>query len=79
MYRTALRLRRELELGKGTDVTINDSLGEGILSLTSGPITVLVNTTDQDHALPEGADVVFASVPDAKTILAANSTVWIKK
>ena len=79
MYRTALHLRRELELGKGTDVTINDSLGEGILSLTSGPITVLVNTTDQDHALPEGAEVVFASVPDAKTILAANSTVWIKK
>ena len=79
MYRTALRLRRELELGKGTDVTINDSLGEGILSLTSGPITVLVNTTDKDAPLPEGAEVVFASAPDAKDTLAANSTVWIKK
>ncbi|WP_250258614.1 glycoside hydrolase family 13 protein [Dermabacter sp. Marseille-Q3180] len=78
MYRTALRLRRELELGKGTDVTINDSLGEGILSLTSGPVTVLVNTTSEDAPLPAGAEVLFASVPDAKNTLAANSTVWIK-
>lgn len=78
MYREALRLRRELGLGKGTDLTINESLGEGILSLTSGPVTVLVNTTENDVELPEGGDVIFASHPDAKTVLAANSTVWLK-
>ena len=77
MYRSALKLRRELELGKGLDLTISDSIGEGILSLTSGPVTVLVNTTDSDVELPEG-DVILASTPEARSVLAANSTVWMK-
>lgn len=76
MYRKALRLRRELELGKGLDLTVNDSLGEGVLSLTSGPVTVLVNTTDTDVPLPEG-EVILASTPEAESVLAANSTVWM--
>ncbi|MDO5644186.1 MAG: glycoside hydrolase family 13 protein [Dermabacter sp.] len=78
MYRTALRLRHELGLGKGLDVSIGESLGEGVLTLTSGPITVSVNTTDEDVPLPDGVTVLLASTPEAKDVLAANSTVWYR-
>ena len=77
MYRKALRLRREHNLGSG-DVQMNDSPAEGVLSFTNGEVTVLVNTTDEDLPLPEGAEVLLASHPDAEQTLAADSTVWLR-
>ncbi|MCT1558301.1 glycoside hydrolase family 13 protein [Helcobacillus massiliensis] len=76
-YRTAIAQRRALGLATG-DLVMNESPHEGVLSLTNAGVTVLVNTTDQDHDLPEGAEVLLASHPDAQTRLAANSTVWLR-
>lgn len=77
MYKTALKLRKDLNLGKGLAVELIHSPHEGVLALSSGEIKVYVNTSDQDYELPAG-EVIFASTKEAEAKLAANSTIWLK-
>src|SRR5699024_24571 len=54
MYRSALRLRGELGLGRPDGgVEFLEDLPAGVLGVARGDVTVLVNTTDVEVALPQ--------------------------
>jgi alpha-glucosidase len=61
MYRTALRLRREHGLGRGT-LRWRES-GDEVLIFDNGGLTVLTNFGAAPVPLPAGAEVLHASAP----------------
>ena len=85
LYREALRLRRELRLGAhraDDEVAFIDDVPAGVLAVQHGPVTVVVNTTEQPvalSALPEAATgtVLLASAPLEGEAIAADSAVWL--
>ncbi|WP_394216067.1 glycoside hydrolase family 13 protein [Brachybacterium vulturis] len=83
MYRTALHLRRELGLGRPDGgVRFLRDLPGGVLGVSRGEVTVLVNTTDAAVVLPPGplaaAEVLVASAPLEPGTLPADTTVWLR-
>jgi alpha-glucosidase len=79
MYRAALRLRRELRLGHGTDVEwVQELCTEQSLGLRRGDVLVLVNFDGPDLALPEGGQVLLASGPLGEDgSVPTDTTVWL--
>ncbi len=73
MYRAALKIRRERELGSGT-LSWNES-EPGVLDLTVAGVRVVANMSDNSVALPSG-DLLLASGPVSAT-LPADTTVWL--
>ncbi|HLQ80625.1 MAG TPA: alpha-amylase family glycosyl hydrolase [Brachybacterium sp.] len=83
MYRAALHLRAELGLGRPDGgVSFLEDLPAGVLGVSRGAVTVLVNTTDTAVDLPQGpladADVLVASAPLAPGALPADAAVWLR-
>ena len=83
MYRRALRLRRELGLGRPeAPVEFLEDLPDGLLGLTRGDVVVLVNTTESELALGEelgGAEVLVASCPAAPGAIPADGALWLRR
>lgn len=84
MYRDALRLRRELGLGRG-DLVWDDALSpaqtpEQALGLVRGDVRVLVNFDGPELPLPAGADVLLASGPLGEDgSVPHDTTVWFRQ
>ncbi|PZF91672.1 glycoside hydrolase family 13 protein [Micromonospora deserti] len=77
LYRTALRLRREHGLGRGT-LQWRES-GDEVLSFRNGGLTVLTNFGDAAVPVPAGAEVVAASATltdDGR--VPTDVTVWVR-
>lgn len=75
LYRTALTLRHEHDLGAGS-VRWIDGYDPGVVALTNGAITVIANTGAVAVELPVG-EVLLASEPITGGALPADTTVWI--
>ena len=77
LYRTALRLRRELGLGAGALVWRESA--PGVLHLATAGVEVVANLSREPVAVP-GGEVLLASVPDAVAggVLAPDATVWVR-
>ncbi|WP_193107252.1 glycoside hydrolase family 13 protein [Brachybacterium sp. FME24] len=84
MYRTALRLRRELGLGRPEEpVTFEPGLPDGVLGVRRGDLTVLVNTSETDVSLPAGhrlagAEELVSSSAAATGTLPADGALWLR-
>ena len=77
MYRTALRLRRDLGLGSGTVEWLES--GDEVLFLRNGPVRVLTNFGAAPVPLPEGAELLHASGPlDTDGNMPTDVTVWLR-
>lgn len=80
MYRTALAVRREHDLGAGELRWLDDLTvpGSGMLAWTNGPVAVVANAGTAPVALPDG-EVLVASVPDAVQDghLQRDAAVWV--
>jgi alpha-glucosidase len=75
LYRAALRLRRQRDLGNG-ELVWRDA-EPGVVAFANGGVHVVVNTNDHPVALP-GGEVLVSSVPlDSGHMLPANSAVWL--
>lgn len=61
MYKRAIALRKELQLGKGT-LTWRE-IGDGVLAFENEGILVVVNISGDDLPLPDGLQVLVASEP----------------
>jgi alpha-glucosidase len=75
LYRLALALRREHNLGAGTIQWLT-GYGEGVVALTNGGITVIANTGAVAVELPVG-DILLASEAITGGALPADTTVWL--
>lgn len=80
MYRKALALRKERELGSGSFAWV-DTQQEGILAYMNGSTMVIMNMTDQRISIPVFYPVLHQSSPDATYAgtLSPNSSVWLEK
>ncbi|MGW1059250.1 glycoside hydrolase family 13 protein [Micromonospora rubida] len=77
LYRTALRLRREHGLGRGTLFWL--SSGDEVLAFRNGEVAVLTNFGDAAAPLPAGAEVLHASAPlTADGAVPTDVTVWYR-
>ncbi|WP_229403192.1 glycoside hydrolase family 13 protein [Micromonospora okii] len=77
LYRTALRLRREHGLGRGTLYWL--SSGDEVLSFRNGEVSVLTNFGDAAAPLPAGAELLHASAPlTDEGAVPADVTVWFR-
>jgi alpha-glucosidase len=80
LYRAALKLRRERNLGAGSFEWLAGHTGEGSLGFTNQNVKVLHNFSDQPIALPEGARVLIGSAQTTREETAAevlpDETVW---
>ncbi|MFC7762731.1 glycoside hydrolase family 13 protein [Catellatospora bangladeshensis] len=75
MYRSALRLRAQHQLGAGT-LTWADGL-DGVLTFQNGSVFVLTNFADTPAALPPGARILISSEPlDSDGKVPTDVTVW---
>ena len=83
LYRSALRLRRELGLGTGSLAWVDEPLGfdpRWVLAFADSGVLVLTNFRTGAVALPAGATVLLASgaldTEGARTLIPADTTVW---
>ncbi|MFI6160820.1 glycoside hydrolase family 13 protein [Micromonospora sp. PTRAS2] len=77
LYRTALRLRREHGLGRGSLYWL--ASGDEVVSFRNGDVTVLTNFGATPVPVPAGAQVLHASapLPDDGTV-GQDVTVWFR-
>ncbi|WP_409201266.1 glycoside hydrolase family 13 protein [Luteipulveratus flavus] len=80
LYRSMLRLRRELRLGEGS-LEVEDH-GSDVVSLINdaptGQVHVLANLGAEPVAIREGAQVLLASGPLADGAVPTDTTVWYR-
>ncbi|MGO4102920.1 glycoside hydrolase family 13 protein [Leifsonia sp. YAF41] len=75
LYRLALRLRREHQLGWG-NVNWLDGFSDEVVALTNGTVTVIANTGATSVTLPAGKQLL-ASGPLDGDLLPGDTTVWL--
>lgn len=84
MYRTALRLRRDYDLGAGSLAWVDGLPGgcdESVLAFENGQLLVLVNLGEHVVRVPEGLQVLLASAAlqradDGAALLSPDVAVW---
>ena len=86
MYRSALRLRRDLDLGSGSLAWWDwppqrpRNGGAAVVAFINNGVGVLANLGTEPVPLPEGAEVLCASVPiaDDPALVPPDVTVWVR-
>jgi alpha-glucosidase len=76
LYRSALALRRQHDLGSGSVVWI-DSYGKDVVAFTNGEVTVVCNTGKIAVELPVG-EILLSSEEITGGALPSDTTVWLR-
>ncbi len=76
LYRTALRLRRSLNLGVGTLKWVR-GLPTGVVAFSNGAVTVLANLGRESVEIPAG-DILLSSEALQGRTLPTDTTVWVR-
>jgi alpha-glucosidase len=77
LYRSALALRAEHQLGLGELEWVSEP-GSAVLTFRNGGLTIVANTGGNAVDLPEG-EIVLASEPVSGGKLPADTTVWLAR
>jgi len=82
LYKRALRIRREFDLGLGS-LTWIEGMGENVLAFTNGSVSVFANYSDSPATLPAG-EIILDTTPIGETdtsrgMLAPATTVWMRR
>jgi alpha-glucosidase len=75
LYRGALALRREYDLGFGT-IEWLDSYGDGVVAFRSNGVTVVANVSAASMPIPAG-EILLASEAIVDGVLPVDTTVWL--
>jgi alpha-glucosidase len=76
LYRLALALRRQYDLGFGT-IEWLDGYGEGVVAFRSNGLTVVANVSASSMPIPAG-ELLLASEALVDGLLPADTTVWLR-
>ncbi|MEX1078167.1 MAG: glycoside hydrolase family 13 protein [Homoserinimonas sp.] len=77
LYRHALALRAEHQLGLGT-VQWQDGFGDDVIAYRNGDVLVLANAGTIPITLPDGSEVLLASDAVESAELGPDTTVWLR-
>ncbi|MGO1412474.1 MAG: alpha-amylase family glycosyl hydrolase, partial [Microbacterium sp.] len=77
LYRTLLRLRRELGLASG-ELQWAEAAPDDVLTFGVGEVTVIANLGEKAVPLPQGADVLVSSGPLKVGAVPADTAVWLR-
>ena len=78
LYKTAIRLRKELALGDGSFAWLAGFVSDQVLGFKNGDITVIHNFSAHSLELPAG-EIIATSQNGLTTSLDADQTVWLKQ
>lgn len=78
LYKTAIRLRKELKLGDGSFEWLAEFVNEGSLGFKNGNLVVIHNFSDQPIALPTGTILATSQNGLTESSLAPDQTVWLQ-
>jgi alpha-glucosidase len=78
LYKTAIRLRKELGLGDGSFAWLAGFVSDQVLGFKNGDITVIHNFSAHSLELPAG-EIIATSQNGLTTSLDADQTVWLKQ
>lgn len=76
LYRRALRLRRELDLGHGPVSWLRGR--DEMLVFRRGPVLVVANLSPEPQPLPAGTTVLLASGPLSTNLLPVDTAAWLE-
>lgn len=77
LYKTALRLRKQLSLGEGSFEWFEPLVNESSLGFTNGNVLVIHNFGELSIDLPDG-EILISSQNGLTTSLDADQTVWLR-
>ena len=75
LYTSALAIRKDRALGDGTLEWI-EGTPENVLGFRNGEVTVFINYSDEDFALPAG-EIILDSADSSSGVLTPASAVWM--
>jgi len=75
MYRSALALRHEFDLGRG-DLEWTSEPGAAVLAFRRGELQVICNLGPDPVRLPAGAELLLSSSPDVEAQVPTDCCVW---
>jgi len=78
LYKSALRIRRELRLGEGSFAWLPQFTNEQTLGYRNGDILVIHNFNQEPIELPAGQLILRSAAEISQNTVAANETVWLK-
>jgi alpha-glucosidase len=78
MYKTALRIRSELDLGQGSFDWVEELCNGDVLAFKNTDVLVIHNFGDTAISSPEGEELISGSSHSQLNQLLPNETKWIK-
>jgi alpha-glucosidase len=78
MYKAALKIRRELDLGQGSFEWVEELCSEDVLAFRNMNVVVIHNFGDSAISSPEGEELISSSSQSQLGQLLPNETKWIK-
>jgi alpha-glucosidase len=78
MYKTALKIRSELDLGQGSFEWVEELCSEDVLAFRNMDVLVIHNFGDTAISSPEGEELISSSSQSQHNHLLPNETKWIK-
>ena len=78
MYKAALKLRNELDLGQGSFEWVKEICNQDVLTFRNNGILVIHNFGEIDIELPEGKELISSTTDSEQNLVLPHETKWLK-
>jgi alpha-glucosidase len=78
MYKGALKLRSELDLGQGSFEWVKELCNQDVLTFRNNGMLVIHNFGQTSVELPEGKELISSTTDSQQNLLLAHETKWVK-
>jgi alpha-glucosidase len=78
MYKQALKLRSELDLGQGSFEWVEELCYQDVLAFRNNGILVIHNFGEIDIELPEGTELISSTTDSQQNLVLPHETKWLK-
>jgi alpha-glucosidase len=78
MYKDALKLRSELDLGQGSFEWVEDLCNQDVLAFRNNGILVIHNFGETSIERPAGKEVISSTTDSEQNLVLPHETKWLK-